>query len=117
MIFFINKDPENPNYFKRVVYTTWINYEVEKIVSTFYFIIILVLLIFILSNPVHYYIYINFISFKVISTNTNKVRTVQNTNYKIYSTIPNKQHIISIFIFQNKRTYFYIIYNFINYNH
>jgi hypothetical protein len=56
----------------RVLNASWINYEIDKLVSTIYFIIALVFLIFILGNPVYYDIYIKFVSFNLNSTNTNE---------------------------------------------
>ena len=88
--------------------TTWINYEIEKLVSTFYFIIILILLIIILSNPIHYNVYIKFVSFNLNSTNEYSNSTISNSNNvedseqttsntNLYSTIREPAFIIFIF--------------------
>ena len=49
-------------HLRKLLNTTWINYEIDKLVSTFYFIIALFLLIFILGNPIHFETYIKFVS-------------------------------------------------------
>ena len=83
----------NPHYYlatnrdlllKKAIHARWIEYEIEKLVSTFYFIIVLVLLIFILANPVHYNVYIQFVSLNLNSTNLhqNSNDSITNSNNK-----------------------------------
>jgi hypothetical protein len=59
--------------------TSWINYEIEKLVSTFYFVIVLIFLIIIVENPQHYNNYLKIVSLNLNSRNNtelyNELRT------------------------------------------
>lgn len=96
--------------FKKAIHARWIEYEIEKLVSTFYFIIVLVLLIIILANPVNYNAYIQFVSLNLnsttinqnsndsISTSNNKDSEQTPSNSGLYSKIRDPALVIFIFL-------------------
>lgn len=75
----------------RILSTSWINYEIDKIVSTFYFVIVLLLLIFIVENPNHYNNYLKIVSLNLNSTNTNE----NNNNQSFISDVSSNSSVTS----------------------
>lgn len=65
---------------KRALNTNWITYEIDKVVSTFYFIIILFFLTVIVANPDSYKVYVEFVGLNLNSTNTNESSKNVNLN-------------------------------------
>ena len=93
-------------HLRKLLNTTWINYEIDKLVSTFYFIIALFLLIFILGNPIHFETYIKFVSPQLNSTNTNDTTldTISNCTAVEDSKLANN----SMSLYCDTRTTFFI---------
>jgi hypothetical protein len=74
--------------------TNWINYEIDKLVANFYFLVVLILLIIIIANSDHYKIYFDFLSINQNNNSSNS--TTSTNNIKLYSEL--RIPILGIFI-------------------
>jgi hypothetical protein len=68
--------------------TNWINYEIDKLVSNFYFLIILSLIITLIANIEYYQMFLNFVNTNE-NNNSNKTETPSSNNSN--STIKNSE--------------------------